>query len=569
MLSSNRRLTCVNPVLLVGLASFLAASGQSFTDGTPLSGLQTFTLVSGDEAKKYIVEANSAGACLFDYDNDGWVDIYLVNGGTMQNFRTQTPSPQKNALFRNLGNRRFANVTETAKVAGNSLWGMGCSVADYDGDGWLDLYVTSYGPNRLYRNGGDGSFQEVTAKAGVNDERWSTGSAWADFDGDGDLDVFVTNYIELDPDKLPEPGSPGYGSMGRVGLGCQYLGLPVMCGPRGLKGAGDSFFVNQGDGTFKPLAEELGMHDPAGYYGLGAIWGDLDDDGNPDLYVANDSTPNLLYHNKGDGSFEEVGLLSGAAASETGVEQAGMGVALGDYLNEGVLSIYVTNFSEEYNTLYRNEGNFNFTDVTISAGLSEPSFRFVGWGTFFFDYDNDGWLDLFVANGHVFPQVDQVASTAVAGYQQRNLLFDNLRNGRFAEIGQQAGLEVPAVSRGAAFADLDNDGDLDLVVNNLDSSPSLFWNQLKRPHHFLQVKLVGVGSNRFGLGARIRIRTNGQWQMREVHSGGSYLSHSDLRAHFGLGSAEVVDEVEVRWPSGATSSLTKVPADQILTITER
>ncbi|MFQ5737772.1 MAG: CRTAC1 family protein [Acidobacteriota bacterium] len=546
-----------------------AATHQSLFQKGNHSGLERFRLLSGDERKRYIIEANSAGVCAFDYDNDGRVDVYLVNGGDLESFKKSTPSKLRNALFRNLGKRRFAEVTKLAGVGGRGQWGMGCSVADYDNDGWLDLYVTNYGDNLLYRNRGDGTFEEVAGPAGANDARWSTGSAWADFDVDGDLDLFVANYIGLDPANLPEPGSPRYGSMGGPGLGCQYLGLPVMCGPRGLKGAGDSLFVNQGNGTFEEAAARVGVQDGSGHYGLGAIWSDLDGNGLPDLYVANDSTPNYLYRNLGNGRLEEIGLLSGLSVSSQGLEQAGMGVAAADYLNQGRFSLYVTNFSEEYNTLYRNDGDFNFTDITVRSGLDRPSLPYVGWGALFLDYDNDGWEDLFVANGHVFPNVDQVKNPFVAPYRQRNLLFRNLGNGRFQEVGEDAGLGSPLVSRGAACADFDNDGGLDVIVNNLGSTPTLLWNQRLAIGHFLRLQLIGTVSNRFAVGAGVRLRTGTQWQSREVRSGGSYLSQSDLRVHFGLGRADRAAEVEIRWPSGKVTALKDVAADQTLTVRER
>ncbi|HSR66755.1 MAG TPA: CRTAC1 family protein [Acidobacteriota bacterium] len=548
-------------------APFFAAAGSAkavFQEGAAEAGLE-FRLISGTPEKKYIVEANSAGVCLFDFDDDGLLDIFLVNGGRLEAFRKAEPSGLSHALYRNLGARRFRDVTAQAGVAGNGAWGMGCSVGDADNDGRLDLYVTAYGSNMLFRNLGDGTFRDVTQDSGSDDRRWSTGSAWADFDGDGDLDLFVANYIELDRDNLPQPGDPRYGSMGGGQLGCQYLGLKVMCGPRGLRGAGDSFFVNQGDGTFRERSRELGLHDPQGYYGLGVLWSDFDLDGDLDLYVANDSTPNQLYLNQGEGKLVETGLLSGAAFGEQGQEQAGMGVAAADYRNSGLFSLYVTNFSEEYNTLYRNDEQGNFTDITSSSGLLVPSLPYVGWGTVFFDYDNDGRVDLFVANGHVFPQIDKAQSSSSAGYAQRNLLFRNLGEGRFEEVGLEAGLTQELVSRGAAAGDLDNDGALDLVVNNLDAGPSLLWNSRASGGHYLSLKLKSrtVPS---AIGARVRLRTDQGWQMQEVRSGGSYLSQNDLRLHFGLGSATLVSRLEIRWPDGKQTVLTDVAVDQRLEV---
>ena len=543
-----------------------SASTLRFIESADASGLSGFHLVSGDSRKRYIVEANSAGVCVIDYDRDGRPDLYFVNGGHLESFERSEPSQLRHALFRNQKSRRFEDVTSQAVAGGNGHWGMGCSVTDFDSDGYPDLYITAYGPNQLLRNRGNGTFEDVTNLAGVNDSRWSTGSTWADVDLDGDLDLFVTNYIELDPTDLPRPGSPAYGSMGGPGLGCQYLGLPVMCGPRGLKGAGDSFFLNRGDGTFEDWSLASGLSDPQAYFGLGALFADLDNDGLPDLFVANDSTPNSLYKNLGGGRFEEIGLLSGVAFNAHGVEQAGMGIAAGDFLNQGSLSLYVTHFSEEYNTLYRNEGGLNFSDVTPRAGLNRPTLPYVGWGTLFLDIDNDGWQDLFVANGHVFPNVDQLEDASIAPYHQKNLLFLNLGNGRFREQPGLLDLERERSSRGAATADFDGDGSLDLIINNIDSGPSLFWNRSGTEHRYLRVRLVGSGGNRLAIGARVRVDVGDLRLMRELQSGGSYLSQSELVLHFGIGSHAQADTVKIRWPSGETSELNDVAADQEITI---
>lgn len=564
-------LTCGLPLAVCLLLCAQNATSQgdtleiAFEDGTEASGLRAFTLVSGSADKHYIFEAMGGGVCLIDYDQDGLLDVYLVNGGTVESFRNGSDSGLRNALFRNQGDRTFRDVTQETGVAGNGSWGYGCSVADYDNDGWPDLYTTNYGPNILYRNLGNGRFEDATTTAGVGDPRWSTGSAWADFNGDGSLDLFVANYIELDRTNLPEPGSTEFGTMAG-GRGCLHEGVPVMCGPSGLPGAGDTLFRNNSDGTFTDVSQEAGVSDTEEYYGLGAMWCDFDDDGRPDLYVANDTNPNYLYRNRGDGSFEETGFLSGVAVSAQGEEQSGMGVACGDYENKGEVAVYVTNFADDTNTLYRNEGGMNFLDTTFRAGLGPATIPYVGWGTFFFDVDNDGWLDLFVVNGHVYPQIDTSAGSQ--RYRQRSQLFHNLGTGRFQEVAKD-GLGVPpAVSRGAVWGDLDNDGALDIIITNLDEPPTLLWNRVRPKLNFLTLTLTGTESNRDAVGARVRLRTGSQWQLREVHSGDSYLGSHDPRLHFGLGKAAQVDEIQIRWPSGATSVLHDVRANQFITLRE-
>jgi hypothetical protein len=537
----------------------------SFKEGNQAAGLRSFTVVSGTPQKDYIIEAMGGGVCLLDYDRDGFIDIYFVNGGHVKNFQDGTPSGLHNALFHNQGDRAFRNVTEAAGVGGNGAWGYGCSAADYDNDGWPDLYVANYGHNILYHNLGNGRFEEVTAKAKADDPRWSTGSAWADYNGDGWLDLFVGNYIALDPAHLPPPGSTEYGSMGG-GAGCVDEGMPVMCGPAGLPGAGDSLLRNNGDGTFTSAGKEAGVDDANEYYALGAEWCDFDDDNRPDLYVANDGKPNYLYHNLGDGTFEEMGLLSGVAVSGQGDEQASMGVACGDYENKGLQAIYVTHFASDTNALYRNEGHMNFVDMTFPAGLGPPTLPGVNWGTFFFDADNDGWLDLFAAGGHVYPGAS--SGPGKRGYRQANLLFHNTGGGHFQEAeGIFAGV-TDAVSRGAVWGDLDNDGALDIVVSNLDDPPSLLWNETQPRGNFLMLTLQGTASNRDAVGAHVRVRTGSQWQLREVRRGDSYLSGNDPRVHFGLGTAAAADEVQIRWPSGVVTVLKDVRANQFLTVVE-
>lgn len=557
---------------LIGLAAcFLVSipqpvSGQlsrPFENGSQSSGLDKFTLVSGPAEKQYIMEAMGGGLCLLDYDGDGWLDIYFVNGGRTDNFKKRAPSGLSNALFRNQGDGTFRDMTEAARVGGNGTWGFGCSAADYDNDGRPDLFVASYDRNLLYHNLGNGRFEEMAARAGVQAAHWSTGSAWADYNGDGWPDLFVAGYIQLDPANLPQHGSAKYGSMVGGG-GCRYRGVPVMCGPRGLPGSGDALYRNNGDGTFTEVSRAAGVSDAQRYYGLGAIWCDFDDDGRPDLFVANDSTPNYLYRNHGDGTFEERGFLSGVAVSGQGLEQASMGVACGDVSRRGLPGLYVTNFSDDYNTLYRNDGKLNFLDVTNQAGLVAATMPQVGWGTFFFDYDNDGLLDLFVADGHVYPKVDQLPGRT--RYREPNLLFRNAGRGHF-ELVPDGLPAAPAISRGACYGDFNNDGALDIVISNLDGAPTLLWNQSPK-RNFLTITLVGNRSNRDALGARVRVRTGSDWQALERRSGESYLSSCDPRLHFGLGSATKADEIEVRWPGGSMTLLKNVSANQFLTIRE-
>jgi hypothetical protein len=430
---------------------------------------------------------------------------------------------------------------------------MGVAVGDYNNDGLDDLYVTCVGPNRLFKNNGDGTFADVTRQAGVGDPRWSSGASFFDYDRDGDLDLFVANYIEFDFDHLPEFGKDKT---------CQYKGVAVQCGPRGLPGAGDTLYQNNGDGTFSDVSAKAGVSDPNKYYGLGVLSGDFDDDGLVDLYVANDSTPNFLYHNNGDGTFKDVGFTSATAVNENGSEQGSMGVTAADYDHDGRLDLFVTNFADEYNTLYRNEGRNSFTDVSYAAKLAAPSLVYVGWGTKFFDYDNDGWPDLFVANGHVYPQLPD--------YRQRNLVVRNNRDRTFAEVGAQLGpaFAEQRVGRGVAFGDLDNDGDVDVVNNNLDGAPQVLRNDGGNASNSILVETVGVKSNRGGVGARVRVVSGDLAQVDEVRSGDSYISQSDQRLHFGLEKRTKVDLVEVRWPSGAVDTVTGVGVNKVLTIQE-
>ena len=519
-----------------------------FTEIAAQAGI-TFKHVFSPE-KKYIVESMSGGVALFDYDNDGYLDIYFVNSLTVD--LAAKHQKTKSALYHNNGDGTFTDVTDKAGV-GDVGFGMGVAVGDYNNDGFDDLYVTCLGRNHLFKNNGNGTFTDVTNKAGVGDPRWSTGAAFLDYDNDGKLDLFVSNYVDFDLDHLPEFGK---------GRTCQFKGVPVQCGPRGLPGAGDSLYHNNGDGTFTDVSKKAGVSDPNGYYGLGVICSDFDEDGYVDIFVANDSTPNFLYHNNGDGTFKEIGFTSGTAVNESGSEQGCMGVTVGDYDHDGKLDLFITNFDDEYNILYHNDGHNAFTDVSYTAKLAEVSLPYVGWGTKFFDYDNDGWLDLFVVNGHAYPQRDH--------YRQRELLHHNNRDGTFSEVAAQMGatLMQERVGRGAAFGDIDNDGDIDIVVNDLDGSPQLLRNDGGNSNNSVLIKTVGLNSNRDGIGARVKVVSGDLTQIDEVRSGGSYLSQNDLRLHFGLEKRTTIDLIEVRWPSGVIDKITNLSANRILTIKE-
>lgn len=537
-----------------------ATSGKQepvrFVDATREAGIG-FINASSTE-KKYIVESVNGGTAIFDYDGDGRQDLYLLNSCTVEAAKAGRPCPPA-ALYRNLGGGRFEEVAARAGVA-DPGWSMGVSVADYDNDGDDDLYVTSFGPNHLYRNRGNGTFEDVTGTARVGDPRFSTGSAWGDYDRDGDLDLMVANYVAFQLEDLPQFGK---------GALCQYKNIPVQCGPRGLPGAGDTLYRNNGDGTFTDVSRQAGVEDRPGYYGLGVVWSDLDNDGWPDIFVANDTVPNYYYRNNHDGSFSEIGLQSGLAVDESGGEQSCMGVAIGDYDRDGLLDLVVTNFSEQYNTIYRHLPDGSFTDLSRATKTADASMPYVGWGTGLFDYDNDGWLDLLVANGHVYPQVE--GAYAGGTYRQRKLFYRNLRNGVFAEnaAGTGAPLLEKRSSRGAAFGDYDDDGDLDILVNDLDGPPMLLRNDGGHlAGNWLRLNLVGTRSNRNAIGARVTVKTGTLTQVSEVRAGDSYLSHSDRRLHFGLAQAAYVDQITIRWPSGALRTIFNARANQQLTIRE-
>ena len=519
-----------------------------FTDITAQAGI-TFRHVASPE-KKYLVESMSGGVAAFDYDNDGYLDIYFVNSLSVDLMKSGGKT--RSALYHNNGDWTFTDVTDKAGV-GDVGWGMGAAVGDYNNDGFDDLYVTCLGSNHLFRNNGNGTFTDVTRTAGVDDTRWSTGAAFVDYDNDGRLDLFVANYVDYDLNNLPEFGKDKT---------CQYKGIAVQCGPRGMRGAGDSLFHNNGDGTFTDVSKKAGVSDPNGYFGMGVICSDFDDDGWVDIYVADDSTPNLLYHNNGDGTFKEIGFVSGTALSADGSEQGSMGVTVGDYDHDGRFDIFITNFVDDYNTLYHNDGRNAFTDVSYKANVAAVSMPSVGWGTRFFDYDNDGWVDLFVANGHVYPQLQH--------YRQRKLLHHNNRDGTFTEVAAQFGapLMQERAGRGVAFADLDNDGDVDLVINDLDGPPQLLRNDGGNANNFVLIRTIGVKSNRDGIGAKVKVVSGNLTQIDEVRSGASYISHNDLRLHFGLEKRTKIDLIEVHWPSGMVDKIANVNANKLLTVKE-
>jgi hypothetical protein len=539
-----------------------SASRFHFEDITASSGLGAFQHVSGDpRQKRYILEVMSGGVAIFDYDNDGKPDVYLVNGCTLDVLRgdSKPDAGMKSRLYHNLGGGKFEDVTDKAGVGNLGNWGMGACAADFDNDGFTDLFVTNaFGKNRLYKNNGNGTFTDVTDKAGVGGDphHWNAGAAWADYDNDGYVDLFVSGYVDLDLKNLPDPGSNQF---------CRYRGLPVNCGPRGLKGAGDYLFHNNGDGTFTEVSAKAGVSDKERYYGLGCVWSDFDGDGLIDLFVANDSTPNYLYHNLGNGTFKEIGYESGTAVNEDGREQACMGVDASDYDGDGLPDIFVTNFVDDSSTLYHNDGQMRFTDVTMQAGLSEPAWNFMKWGTGFVDFDNDGVLELFVANGHIYPEIEGKGFGQT--YAERSQLFMQTGNGKFAEVHEETLARILRVGRGAAFADLDGDGRVDIIVNNMEGPPTALLNK-SDSGNWIAVKLAGKRSNRDAIGARVTITAAGKKQMAEVHAGSSYLSQSDTKLHFGLGTAKNVDSIEIRWPRGGVQKMGPVEANKTLRVEE-
>jgi enediyne biosynthesis protein E4 len=536
--------------------------GVSFLNVARESGLNAKTIFGGEHKNKYLLETTGCGVAFYDYDNDGWLDIFLVNGSRLEGF--PAGSEPVSHLFRNNRDGTFTDVTAKAGV-GHSGWGQGVCIGDYDNDGWEDLFVTYYGKNVLYHNNGDGTFTDVSQKAGVAGKgtRWNTGCSFVDYDRDGRLDLFVANYIDMDLATAPVPESGP----------CLYKGVLVACGPPGLQGGKNILYHNNGDGTFSDVSEAAGIFRANGTYGLGVLTADFDNDGWPDIYVANDSTASALYHNKKNGTFEDVAIEAGCALSPDGKPQAGMGVSAGDYDLDGNLDLLKTNFAGDTPSLYHNLGGGNFEDATFAAGLGAHT-QFLGWGCGFLDFDNDGWPDILICNGHVYPEVEQLKTEA--GYPQRKLLYRNLHNGRFADVSMQAGpgISDPAPCRGCAFGDFDNDGDIDVVVNTVNDYPQLLRCDSKADNNWIKIRTIGTKSNRSGIGARLICTTHSapetkpHQQIDEVRSGGSYISQNDLRIHFGLGKAEKVDLLEIRWPSGHVDTLKDVKANQLIFVKE-
>jgi len=536
--------------------------GISFLNVARESGLNVKTIFGGEHKNKYLLETTGCGVAFYDYDNDGWLDIFLVNGTRLEGF--PAGSEPTSHLFRNNRDGTFTDVTAKAGVA-HSGWGQAVCIGDYDNDGWDDLFVTYFGKNVLYHNNGDGTFTDVSEKAGVagRGTRWNTGCAFVDYDRDGHLDLFVANYIDLDLATAPVPESGP----------CLYKSVMVACGPPGLQGGKNILYHNNGDGTFTDASEASGILRANGTYGLGVLTADIDNDGWPDIYVANDSTASALYQNKRNGKFEDIAIESGCALSPDGKPQAGMGISAADYDLDGNLDLVKTNFAGDTPSLYHNLGGATFEDATFTAGLGAHT-QFLGWGCGFFDMDNDGWADILICNGHVYPEVEQLKTEA--GYAQRKLLYKNLRNGHFADVSFDGGpgISDPSPSRGAAFGDFDNDGDIDVVVNTVNDYPQLLRCDSKLDNNWIKVRTIGTKSNRSGIGARLVCVTHvpgeskPHRQIDEVRSGGGYFSQSDLRVHFGLGKAEKVDVLEVHWPSGQVDTMKDVKVNQLIFVKE-
>ncbi|MCY7375465.1 MAG: CRTAC1 family protein [Pyrinomonadaceae bacterium] len=552
-----------------------ANAPKVFEDVTGNTVLKNYLQVGGDKSKNYIVETTSGSVAIFDYDNDGKPDIFLLNGGTIEALKNKGKMP-RSALYRNLGNWKFEDVTDKAGVS-NERWGMGLAVGDFDNDGFPDVFASNYGTARLYKNNGDGTFTDVAEKVGLNIKGWFTGATFGDYDKDGRLDLFVPAYVDFDLNKLPA-NPADFGKSGTAGSSfCLFRGQPVMCGPRGLKGAKDRLFHQQADGTFEDVSIKAKVTDEGDYYGFAAVFVDVDDDDDLDLLVVNDSTPKQLYINQGDGTFEEIGYASGIALNENGREQAGMGLAIGDFDNDGLVDFHITNFYDDSNTLYRNDGDANFTDITFQAGIGEPTIPFLGWGTSFLDFDNDGWKDILVANGHVYPQVDNFQWGT--SFAQQLLLFKNgktdvkTKQTRFERIAAapNSGLAMAIPARGLAIGDLDGDGRQDAVINNIDTAPTILRNVSDNKNHWLRLKLVGDPAKKTpkdAVGSRVFVTIGGVRQRFDATSGGGCASQNDQSIAIGLGVASKIDKLEIRWAGGAVETIVIPKVDRALIIKE-
>lgn len=531
-------------------ASVSADTDIQFVDVTQEAGIH-WKHVDGRSGQKYFMETLGSGAAFFDYDSDGDPDLYFVNGAPLPGYVSQ--EIPTNCLYENNGDGTFTDVTETAGV-GDTGYGHGCAVGDYNNDGQLDLYVTNYGTNRLYRNNGNGTFTEVAESAGVTESRWSTSCAFADYDRDGNLDLYVVNYIVFDIDENPW-------------CGLKEKGIRAYCEPDNFIAQSDTLYRNNGDGTFTDVTKTTGIYNTTGK-GLGVVWGDYNNDGAADIYIANDSTENFFYRNSGDGTFEEIGFMVGVALSEDGVAENGMGTAFGDWNNDGWLDLTVTNYAQQTNTLYHNDADGFFTDATTTTKTAQITYPYLGWATAFIDYDNDGYQDLFVANGHLHENLAELGQEGT--YGQRNLLFRNNANGTFTEVSETLGpgMTLEDVSRGATFADYDLDGDIDIIVTNSNTAPRLLRNDGGNRKSWLQIRLTGTKGSTDAIGARVKVTTGKLTQTREVQSGDGYLSQRDLTLHFGIGDSEQVDSIEVQWQRGTKQVIKSVSANQVLSLEE-
>lgn len=549
-------LVCFGGAVLLLFRAFSGQAPVQFRDVAQKAGLRSI-IVSGGEKKNYVLEVNGSGACWIDYNNDGYTDLYLVNGSTLEELQGKRPrDPRRdNYLYRNNGDGTFTDVTESVRVPGRG-WGFGCVAADYDNDGRTDLFVTNIGPNILYHNNGDGTFTDVTERAGLGGgDIWHAGAAFGDYDGDGYVDLYVSGYLDFNV-KSPELKT------------CEYRGVKVnACGPMGYKGAPDALYHNNGDGTFTDVTGKAGVTDRGLFFGFTVIFDDFDGDGRPDIFVANDSNPNYLYRNKGDGTFEEIGVPAGVAYSGNGKEMSSMGVAVGDYDNDGRMDLFVTTFANDNYVLFHNDGNGFFSDLSYPSGVGEPTIPYLGWATFFLDYDNDGRKDLFAANGHVYPEVDGRINET---YRQPLQLFRNVGRGKFREVSSQTGLRVltPRSARAGAYCDYDNDGDIDMLISNIDDRPQLLENVGGNGSNWMELRLAGAAGNRDAIGAQVKVVAGDLTQYDHVRAGGSFLSGNDLRLHFGLAEAKAADVIEIRWPSGKVETIGNTRANQILTIRE-